>query len=88
MRRAIWYEAIDPYYSDQVQTFIGFTHEDLDEQQYDFEQYLGREHSAGISFIYKSHIIFESECCELESKIHEKNYKRFKAKQKTNQPTN
>ena len=53
MVRKVWYEAIDPYYSDCVQTFIGASWEDLDNQEYEHDKWLGREHPAGIRFIYK-----------------------------------
>ena len=53
MKAVINYKAIDPYYSDQRQAFIGETRESIDNQIYEFEKYLGREHPSGISTIYK-----------------------------------
>lgn len=55
----IKYIAIGPYYSDQVQTFIGFDIDDCWNQEVDFEKYLGREHPHGINTIYKIKIIEE-----------------------------
>lgn len=51
------YRAIDPYYSDQIQTFIGSDINSIDEQIYEFERWLGREHPNGIVTIYKTEII-------------------------------
>ena len=59
MRAVIKYVAIDPYYSDQVQTFIGADADSIDDQVYEFEQYLGREHSNGIASIYKTETIHD-----------------------------
>ena len=77
MTRKVWYEAIDPYYSDVVQTFIGTSWEDLDNQEYEQDKWLGREHPAGIRFIYDKHIIYESDCAEWEVEVHQQNYKRY-----------
>jgi len=48
------YIAIDPYYSDFEISFIGDNLDKIDEQIFDFEKYLGREHPSGISTIYKT----------------------------------
>lgn len=58
-RLKIKYEAVDPYYSDEMQTFIGYDIDDCWEQCTEFEKWLGREHPAGIMFIYKTHILEE-----------------------------
>ena len=84
MVRKVWYKAIDPYYSDQVQTFIGSTWEELDEQEYQFNQWLGHYHPAGIRFIYETHTIYESDCDEISKEINRENYIRF---QKTKRPS-
>lgn len=60
MKRQVWYKAIDPYYSDQLQTFIGVDAEDLDHQQYEFEKWLGREHPAGIRYIYEGITVYDN----------------------------
>jgi uncharacterized protein YbcV (DUF1398 family) len=39
------------------QTFISETIDGCEEQQFEFEEWLGREHSAGIMFIYKVEIL-------------------------------
>ncbi len=57
MRTVIKYTAIDPYYSDQTQTFIGADTKSIDDQIYEFEQWLGKEHSNGIASIYKTEIL-------------------------------
>lgn len=58
-RLKIKYKATDPYYSDQVQTFIGIDANDCWTQMYEFEEWLGKEHPCGIRFIYKTEIIEE-----------------------------
>ena len=60
MLAKIKYTAIDPYYSDMVQTFIG-SRESIDNQIYEFEKWLGKEHSNGISSIYKTEFINSDE---------------------------
>lgn len=82
MTRKVWYKAIDPYYSDQVHTFIGASWGDLDEQEYEFDKWLGREHPAGISFIYDKITIYESDCSEIFREIHAENYKKYLASKK------
>lgn len=59
MKAIIKYIAIDPYYSDQVQTFIGADSNSITDQIYEFEDYLGREHSNGIASIYKTESIHD-----------------------------
>lgn len=44
MRLKIKYIAIDPYYSDMVQIFVG-SRSSIDQQVHDFESWLGKEHS-------------------------------------------
>lgn len=58
-RLKIRYNAIDPYYSTCVQTFIGETLDDCEAQQVEFEEWLGREHPHGIMSIYKPEILEE-----------------------------
>ena len=82
MVRKVWYEAIDPFYSDQVQTFIGATREELDDQEYQFNQWLGLNHPAGIIFIYETHTIYESDCDEISKEINKENYIRFQKQKK------
>lgn len=83
MVRKVWYEAIDPYYTDWVQTFIGATWEDLDNQEYEHDKWLGREHPAGIRFIYDKHTIYESDCTDYEKEIHETYYQKYLQKNKS-----
>ncbi len=83
MIRKVWYEAIDPYYSDEVQTFIGFTLEELDDLEYEHNKWLGRNYSAGIMCIYKTHTIYESDCDDVEKEIHAENYRRYLEKKKS-----
>lgn len=55
----IRYVAIDPYYSDQEQSFIGYDIEDCWSQKYDFDRWLGREYPMGMKAIYKEEILQE-----------------------------
>ena len=59
MKVKIKYIAIDPYYSDQTQTFIGDSHESIDNQIVEFERYIGREHPAGISAVYERKYVYD-----------------------------
>lgn len=58
-RLDIQYIAIDPYYSDQKQSFIGYDIDDCWMQKYEFDRWLGRNHPSGIRTIYKFEIINE-----------------------------
>lgn len=53
MKRIIEYKAKDPYYSDQTQVFIGMSEEELNQQVYEFEQWLGKEHECRLMTIYE-----------------------------------
>lgn len=56
MKRIVKYTAIDPYYSDVVQTYIGADSDEIDNIQYETEKFMCGEHS-NISSIYKSEVI-------------------------------
>ena len=56
MKRIVKYTAIDPYYSDVVQTYIGMDSDEIDSIQYETEKFMSREHS-NINHIYKSEVI-------------------------------
>lgn len=56
MKRIVKYTAIDPYYSDVVQTYIGIDSDEIDTIQYETEKFMCREHS-NIGNIYKSEVI-------------------------------
>ena len=58
-RLDVKYIAIDPYYSDNTQSFIGYDIDDCWSQKYHFDKWLGREHPSGIRTIYKCEIINE-----------------------------
>ena len=53
MKLTVYYEAIDPYYSSQEQVFICIDEESCYSQRDEFEEWLGRNHSNGISNIYE-----------------------------------
>lgn len=58
MKRVVKYIAIDPYYSDVVQTYIGSSEEELDNIQYETEQHMGRFH-ASLGMIYKQKTLYD-----------------------------
>lgn len=58
-RLKIRYNAFDPYYSTHEQTFIGVNLDDCDNQRFEYEQWLGREHPSGIMTIFKPEILEE-----------------------------
>jgi hypothetical protein len=58
-RLKIRYKAVDPYYSTHEQTFIGVNLDDCDNQRFEYEQWLGREHPSGIMTIFKPEILEE-----------------------------
>lgn len=57
MKRIVKYTAIDPYYSDVIQTYIGMTSEEIDNIQYETEEYMGQYYVNGIHNIYTIEII-------------------------------
>ena len=59
MKRVVKYHAVDPYYSDQIQTYIGATLYEVDSIQYETEEYMAREH-ASLGMIYKTEILYET----------------------------
>lgn len=59
MKLKIKYIAIDPYYTTHEQTFIGIDIDDCENQQYEYERYLGKEHANGISSIFRTEILFD-----------------------------
>ena len=56
MKRIVKYTAIDPYYSDITQTYIGSTIEELDNIQWETEKSMGSGHTS-IDMIYKIEIV-------------------------------
>ena len=56
MKRIVKYTAIDPYYSDVVQTYIGYDSDEIDAIQYETERFMCKEHS-NIGNIYRSEVI-------------------------------
>ena len=57
--------------------------EDLDNQEYEHDKWLGRKHPAGIRFIYDKHTIYESDCSDYEKEIHETYYQKYLQKNKS-----
>ena len=56
MKRIVKYTAIDPYYSDVIQTYIGADSDEIDNIQYETEKFMSREHS-NINSIYRAEVI-------------------------------
>ena len=59
MKRVVKYTAVDPYYSDQEQSYIGASMYEIDEIQYETEQFMAMEHHGNLSMIYRSEILSE-----------------------------
>lgn len=59
MKRVVKYTAIDPYYSDQIQTYIGSSLREIEDIQYETEQFMAREHNS-LYMIYEPEIIFDN----------------------------
>ncbi len=60
MKLRIKYIAIDPYYSDFEELFVGENADSVDSQKVEFEKYLGRNHANGILSIYKTEILYDN----------------------------
>ena len=56
MKRIVQYTALDPYYSDITQTYIGSSLSEIDNIQFETEEFMQGEHAIPI---YKSEIIKE-----------------------------
>ncbi len=59
MKRVVKYIPVDPYYSEQIQTYIGSTLSEIDDIQYETEQFMAKEHCS-LSMIYKQEILFDN----------------------------
>lgn len=57
----VLYRAIDPYYSDCIQTFIGETLSSCEDQMFEHNEWRGRNHPNGIYSIYETKILTEEE---------------------------
>lgn len=60
MKRVVKYIAIDPYYSDITQTYIGYNEEEIDNIQYETEEHMRGEHFS-LSDIYKKEYLWVEE---------------------------
>lgn len=58
MKRIVKYTAVDPYYSDMEQTYIGESLREIDNIQMETEDFMAQEHCS-LSMIYKTEIIYE-----------------------------
>ena len=59
MKRIVKYIPVDPYYSEQTQTYIGSTDSEVDNIQYETEEFMARNHP-NLSMFYKTEIIFDN----------------------------
>ena len=59
MKRVVMYKAIDQYYSDVEQTYIGATLDEIESIQAETEEFMGHNHPNGINNIYE--VIITSE---------------------------
>lgn len=58
MKRVVKYIAVDPYYTDFEEVYIGASAYDIDKIQYETEEHIATGHFS-LSTIYKKEIIFE-----------------------------
>ena len=56
MKRIVEYKALDPYYSDITQTYIGLSEIELDNIQWETEEFMQGEN---LFPVYKSKTIYE-----------------------------
>ena len=61
MKRIIKYKAIDPYYSDVTQTYIGSSAEELDNIQYETEKHMKGSHFSLSSIYETEYLVDESD---------------------------
>lgn len=61
MKRVIKYKAIDPYYSDVTQTYIGSSAEELDNIQYETEKHMKGSHFSLSSIYETEYLVDESD---------------------------
>ena len=59
MKRIVKYTATDPYYSDITQTYIGSTPTEIDNIQFETEEFMAKEY-VDLGMIYNSEIIFDN----------------------------
>ena len=57
----VLYKAIDPYYSDCEQIFIGDSIFSCEEQMLQHDEWLGKEHPNGVRSIYDVEILLKEE---------------------------
>ena len=60
MKQVIKYTAIDPYYSDQIQTYIGGSPDEVDSIRKETEDFMAREHGGCLFMIYRTEILFDN----------------------------
>lgn len=59
MKRIVKYISIDPFYTDKVETYIGYNGDELDSIQYETERFMGQYHPNGINAIYRSEVLVD-----------------------------
>ena len=60
MKQVVKYVAVDPYYSDVEQTYIGSTAEEVDNIRKETEEFMAKEHNGLLSMIYKTEVVFDN----------------------------
>ena len=66
MKLVVKYTAVDPYYSDQIQTYIGASPEEVESIRQETEDFMAKEHGGVLSMIYKAETILDT---TMEDKI-------------------
>ena len=58
MKKVIRYIPICPYYNEFTETYIGSSADEVENIQYETEEFISREHSS-LSMIYKTEVILD-----------------------------
>jgi hypothetical protein len=58
MKKVVKYIPIDPYYNEFTETYIGGSASEIENIQYETEDFISREH-ASLGMIYKTEIILD-----------------------------
>lgn len=58
MKKVVKYIPIDPYYNEFAETYIGSSASEIENIQYETEDFISREH-ASLGMIYKTEIILD-----------------------------
>lgn len=61
MKRIVKYTSVSPYHTDITHTYIGSSMREIEDIQYETEEFMAGEEYGGLTSIYKSEVIYEGE---------------------------